>query len=73
MLNERFVAHLRRPSCSVNQVAEVLGMSRQGVVNAIERGDIQAVRIGKRIVVPTAPLRKMLLIDDGLAAAPAAA
>lgn len=73
MLNERLVAHLRRPSCSVNQVAEVLGMSRQGVVNAIERGDIQAVRIGKRIVVPTAPIRKMLLIDDSLSAAPAAA
>ncbi len=64
MVNERLSACLGKPSCSVAQAADVLGLSRQGVLNAIHRGDIRATRIGRRIVVPTAPLRKMLMVDD---------
>lgn len=63
MQDAKFDAYLSRPSCSVAQAAEMLGMSRQGILNAIERGDIGAVRIGKRVVVPTAPLRRILMID----------
>lgn len=54
---------LSGPSCSIPQAAEALGMSRAGVCNAIERGDIHAVRIGKRVIIPTAPLREMLMLD----------
>ncbi|MET3695338.1 helix-turn-helix domain-containing protein [Methylobacterium goesingense] len=46
------------------QFAEMVGMSRNAVYVAIERGDVQAVRIGKRIVIPTAPVRKLLRIDE---------
>lgn len=73
MLDDRLGACLRRPSCSVAQAAEVLGLSRQGVLNAIERGDISATRIGKRIVIPTAPLRRILLVEDAPSAKAAAA
>ena len=65
MLNERSREWLSRPSCSVTQFAEMFGLSRNAAYEAVERGDVQAVRIGKRIIVPTAPLRRMLLVEEG--------
>jgi len=67
MLNERSKEWLSRPSCSVTQFAEMFGLSRNAAYEAVERGDVQAVRIGKRIVVPTAPLRKMLMLEESTA------
>lgn len=69
VLNERTKDWLSRPSCSVPQLAEMFGLSRNATYEAIERGDFKAIRIGKRIVVPTAPLRKMLLVEDERSAA----
>lgn len=66
MLDERTRAILSRPTCDVDQVAEILDMSRPGVINAIKRGDIAAEKFGPRYVIPTAPLRKLLRIDDGM-------
>ncbi len=42
----------------------MLSLSRSGVYDAIERGDLQAIRFGSKYVLPTAPLRKLLLIED---------
>ena len=57
-------AALNRPSCTVGEFANLFGLSRNAAYEAIERGDIHSIRIGKRIVVPTAPLRKMLLVEE---------
>jgi excisionase family DNA binding protein len=45
---------------SVTAAARVLGISDVSAYRAIARGDIPAVRIGKRILVPTHRLRELL-------------
>ena len=72
MLDERIERVLRKPSCSVPEAAEMLSLSRSGVYDAIERGDLQAIRFGSKYVLPTAPLRKLLLIEDSRPVANAA-
>ena len=61
---------LSRPACSVSQFAEMFGLSRNAAYEAVGRGEVQAVRIGKRIVVPTAPLRKLLMLEVNLGEKP---
>jgi len=73
MLNTRTREWLSKPSCSVAQAAEMLGMSGPGVIRAIERGDIRATRIGKRIIIPTAQLRKILMLEEPAASSANAA
>lgn len=40
-----------------------LGLSRSSAYLAAKRGDIPTIRIGGRVVVPTAPLRRLLGLD----------
>lgn len=49
---------------------QLLGLSRQSTYDAAARGEIPTIRIGRRLLVPTAALRRLLAIDDQ--AAPAA-
>lgn len=51
---------VKRKIYTVDQVAKMLGISRNGMYRAIERGEIPSVRIGKRIVVPKHVVHKML-------------
>jgi excisionase family DNA binding protein len=48
------------PTVSVEQAAAILGISRTAAYEAIHRGEVQSFSIGRRIVVPTAPLLVML-------------
>ena len=41
-----------------------LGLCRQSTYEAARRGDIPTIRIGNRILVPLAKLRKLLGEDD---------
>jgi hypothetical protein len=43
-----------------------LGLSRNKAYEAAAKGEIPTLRFGKRIVVPTAPLRRMLGLEDRL-------
>jgi hypothetical protein len=45
-------------------VGRALGVSRNPVYEAARRGEIETIRIGGRISCPTAPLRKMLGLDE---------
>lgn len=47
---------------------QAIGLGRNATYAAAERGDIPTIRIRGRIVVPTAPLRRMLGLDDRSAA-----
>lgn len=38
----------------------VLPLSRNGIYEAISRGEIKAIKLGKKKAIVTAPLRKML-------------
>lgn len=48
---------------SVELAGKVFGIGRNAAYEAVKTGQIPSVRIGGRICVPTAPLRKMLGIE----------
>ena len=45
---------------SISETAEKLGVSRDSVIRAIQRGDLKAIRFGKRVLVPTSELKRIL-------------
>ena len=45
---------------TVPQVAKILGIGRNQAYEAARRGDIPAIKIGKRILVPELALQHML-------------
>lgn len=55
-----------RATLTVDEAAELLGISRGTAYASVADGTIPAVRFGTRIVVPTAGLRRLLGLDpDG--------
>jgi excisionase family DNA binding protein len=51
------------------EVAEILGLSKATVYAAAASGEIPTIRVGRRILVPTAALRRMLRLDEPVEAA----
>jgi excisionase family DNA binding protein len=49
-----------RPTVTVDESSEILGISRGAAFNAVKRGEIPSIRIGRRLLVPTAALLRML-------------
>jgi excisionase family DNA binding protein len=45
---------------TVPEVAKALGIARGGAYEAVKRGDIPSIRIGKRILVSAAAIERML-------------
>jgi excisionase family DNA binding protein len=45
---------------TVEEAAQLLGISRSFAYEAVEHGDIPSMRIGRRILVPKAALRRFL-------------
>lgn len=52
------------PTLTVERVAAIMSIARQSAYDAIGRGEIPAIRLGKRLLVPTAALRRLLDIDE---------
>lgn len=52
-----------RPTVSVEEAAQFLGISRGSAYAAAREGTLPIVKIGRRLVVPTAALRRLLGID----------
>jgi excisionase family DNA binding protein len=50
----------QEPTISVERAGEVLGLSRGSSYRAVGRGEIPSLRFGKRLVVPTVQLLKLL-------------
>lgn len=48
----------------VEVAGQALGLSRNSAYEGCKSGEIPSIRIGKRIAVPTAPLRRMLGIEN---------
>ncbi len=48
------------PVLSVDDVAKLLGLGKNQVYKAISRGEIDVMRIGKRILILRAPLERKL-------------
>jgi hypothetical protein len=58
---------LSGPTTTVPMAGQALGLSRNKSYEAAARGEIPTLRFGKRIVVPTMPLRRMLGLEAPLA------
>ncbi len=52
------------PTMRLEDLCEPLGLSRSSVYAAARSGEIPTLRIGRRILVPTAAVRRMLLLDE---------
>jgi excisionase family DNA binding protein len=51
---------------TVERAGALVGLGRSAAYDAVRRGDLPSLRIGRRLVVPTAKLRALLGIDlDG--------
>lgn len=57
------------PTISVEQAGKVLGISRRSAYRAAGTGELPTIRVGRRLLVPTARLMQLL----GVTAAPATA
>jgi excisionase family DNA binding protein len=51
---------LGHPVCAVEEAAKVLDLGRGQAYNAVKAGEIPSIRIGRRVLVPTAALRRMI-------------
>lgn len=49
---------------TVEQTAQLLGISRSSAYRGVNRGEIPSIRIGGRIIVPTGKLLDLLGLDD---------
>jgi hypothetical protein len=48
------------PVLTVERAGAIIGLGRSAAYDAIRRGDLPSIRIGRRVVVPTARLADML-------------
>jgi hypothetical protein len=62
LTKEQVDSLLSRPTITPDELfrSKVLPLSRNGIYEAIERGDIEAIKLGRKKAVITAPLRKKL-------------
>ncbi len=49
-----------RMTLTVTEVAKLLGIGRSAAYNAARRGEIPSIRIGRRILIPSAALERFL-------------
>lgn len=53
-----------RPTVTVEEAGSYLGISRGSAYEAARNGDLPSIRVGRRLLVPTAALRRLLSIDE---------
>lgn len=51
-----------RPTLTVGEAARALGVSEWALRRSLNAGGspVQAIRVGRRVLIPTAPLRRLL-------------
>jgi excisionase family DNA binding protein len=55
---------LTRQTYRVEEAAALLGIGRNGAYEAIARGDLPAIRLGKRLVIAKTTINRMLGLTD---------
>lgn len=60
LVDRRRHAAPERPTLTVEETASLLGISRWLVQQAVRRGELPVVRIGRRILIPRVRLEAML-------------
>ena len=54
----------RRPTITVSEYAAFIGVSRDTAYEAAARGELRVLHIGRRVLVPTAPVLAALGLAD---------
>ncbi|HMF83596.1 MAG TPA: helix-turn-helix domain-containing protein [Acidimicrobiia bacterium] len=52
------------PTISVQRAAQVIGVSRGSAYEGVRRGEIPSIRIGHRLLVPTAALLRLVGLEQ---------
>ena len=52
-----------RPTMTVDEACPFYGLSRGAMFAAVRNGEIPSIRVGRRILLPTAAVRRQLQID----------
>lgn len=53
-----------RPTMTVEETARALSIGRTAAYEAVRRGELPTIRVGRRLLVPTARLRRLLGFDE---------
>ena len=53
------------PTMHMDKVAKAFHISRPTAYEAVKNGTIPSIKVGRRVVVPTAAVRRMLQLDGG--------
>ena len=53
-----------QPTMTIDDTGEALGISRKSAYRGVRSGQIPSIAIGRRLVVPTAWVRRALQLDD---------
>lgn len=53
-----------RATITVDEAARLIGIGRSAGYQAVASGDLPSIKIGRRIVIPVAPLLRMLEVED---------
>jgi len=51
---------------TVEEAGRIIGVSRGGAYEAVKRGEIPVIRIGKKIRVPKAALERLLNVEPAV-------
>jgi hypothetical protein len=64
-MNDELDDLLNKPGITPEEAIEagLFPLSRNGLYRAIQKGDIEAFRVGRKFIIPTAPLRRKFRID----------
>jgi excisionase family DNA binding protein len=54
---------MENPTMTVEALAELLGSGRTATYDAVRRGEIPSIKVGRKIVIPTAAVRRLLELD----------
>lgn len=61
--HHEIVTEVERRTLTVEEAAKALGIGRNSAYEAVKRGEIPSITIGRRLVVPAAALERMLSGD----------
>jgi len=53
-----------RLTVSVREAARMLGLSKNSVLAAVKRGELPAIRVGRRILIARLPLERQLGAEE---------
>jgi excisionase family DNA binding protein len=54
---------VENPTMTVEELAELLGTGRTATYDAVRQGNLPVIRVGRKLLIPTAAVRRLLELD----------